>query len=293
MLGLALINECIQQNCDVYAIVRKDSAKLNRLPKSSLIHIVECELKNFKSLTLERAGFDAFFHYAWECTDSLSRNEVDVQNRNISHTLDAVRLAYTLKCKKFIGAGSQAEYGRVSGKISPNMPVAPENAYGVAKYAAGRMAAILCDQLGMPFIWTRIFSTYGINDMSSTMIMYIIASLLKGEKPALTKCEQQWDYLYCKDAAKAFYLIGEKGNSGSIYNIGTGKVRPLLEYVRIIRDAIDSSLPLGIGEREYAPSQVMNLHPDIGGLVSDTGFSPSIPFEQGIQETIEWYKGLN
>lgn len=55
------------------------------------------------------------------------RNDLYMQNLNIKYTLDAVELARRLGCNTFIGAGSQAEYGRVDGIISPNTPTNPEN----------------------------------------------------------------------------------------------------------------------------------------------------------------------
>jgi len=120
--------------------------------------------------------------------------------------------------------------------------------------------------------------------------MYVIDKLLKKEKPVLTKCEQMWDYLNCHDAARALYLLGGHGINREIYNIGGGAARPLREYVEILRDQIDKGLPLGIGEREYAPEQIMYLCADISTLARDTGFYPRISFENGILETINWCK---
>ncbi|MFD1179394.1 NAD-dependent epimerase/dehydratase family protein [Paenibacillus puldeungensis] len=291
MLGLALINECLKKQTKVVAVIREDSRKGGLIPDNPLITVVQSNLHNLKALTLGLdEGLDAFYHFAWFSTDNKSRNLVEDQNSNIQYTLDAVNLAARLGCKKFIGAGSQAEYGRVTGRISQDMRVFPDSAYGIAKYAAGRLSAILCKQLGMDFIWTRIFSTYGINDMPSTMIMYTIDSLLDKRKPMLTKCEQVWDYLNCRDAAKAFYLVGQKGHDQAVYNIGSGQAHSLSQFVYKIRDAIDPSLELGIGEKEYAPQQVMSLCADISNLVKDTGFQPEISFDEGIVETINWYK---
>ncbi|MNW56735.1 dTDP-glucose 4,6-dehydratase [compost metagenome] len=126
--------------------------------------------------------------------------------------------------------------------------------------------------------------------MPSTMIMYTIDSLLNKQKPILTKCEQVWDYLNCRDAGKAFYLLGQNGIDQTVYNIGSGQAYPLSQFVYKIRDAIDPRLELGIGEKEYAPQQVMSLCADISNLVRDTGFQPEISFDEGILETINWYK---
>ena len=75
-----------------------------------------------------------------------------------------------------------------------------------------------------------------------------------------------------------------------VYPLGSGKARPLREYIEIMRDAIDPSLKLGFGEIPYAPLQVMHLQADITDLEQDTGFRPSVAFETGIQDTIEWMR---
>ncbi len=291
MLGLALIERCIQKGTGVVALVRRKSLKRWDIPNSPLVQVLECDMEDFTTTpSISDRGFDVFYHYAWGGTDNRSQSAVGLQESNIGYTLDAVHFARTLGCRRFIGAGSQAEYGRISGAISETMKVNPDSPYGIAKYAAGRLAGALCAQLGIEFIWTRIFGAYGENDRPSTMIMHCIDHLLKGKKPVLTKCEQQWDYLNCKDAAEAFYLLGEKGIPGKTYNIGSGTARPLLEYVHLLRDAIDPSLELGIGEKNYAPQQIMHLCADIDRLRQDTGFSPTIPFTKGIEDTIRWYR---
>lgn len=290
MLGVALVNECIRQQTEVLAIVRPNSMNLDRLPESELITIIECDLDKLDTITVDTKKYDVFYHFAWDYTYREKRDNAECQELNIKYTLDAVRLSARLGCDRFIGAGSQAEYGRVSDVMEPDTPVNPDIAYGVGKYAAGKLSAILCRDLQLQHIWTRIFSVYGSYDNEGTMIMYAIKALLAGEKPSFTKSEQDWDYLYCKDAARAFYLIGEKGKAGATYCIGSGKTRKLYEYINVLRNEIDKLLPVGIGEREYASNQVMHLCADIESLKEDTGFEPAYSFERGIEETITWYK---
>ena len=150
---------------------------------------------------------------------------------NIQYTLDAVKTAKLLGCKRFVGAGSQAEYGRTEKKLNAAVPTFPENGYGIAKLCAGQMSRIQCEQEGMEHIWARILSIYVPYDGENTMIMSVIRTLLKGEKPLSTKGAQQWDYLYAKDAGYAMYLLGERGISGKTYCIGSGKTRALKDYI--------------------------------------------------------------
>jgi nucleoside-diphosphate-sugar epimerase len=99
-----------------------------------------------------------------------------------------------------------------------------------------------------------------------------------------------WDFLYAKDAGRAFYLLGESGIAGKTYCIGSGIARPLREYIEKIRDAVDPKASVGFGDVPYSPKQVMYLCADISELTADTGFTPEYTFEQGIRETVDWIK---
>ena len=119
-----------------------------------------------------------------------------LQNKNIEYTLDAVELAHHFGCSVFVGAGSQAEYGRVEGKLSDTTPTDPETGYGVAKLCAGRMSRVMCASLGIKHIWARILSVYGPYDGDGSMVTSTLKKMLRGEEPELTAGEQMWDYTF-------------------------------------------------------------------------------------------------
>ena len=290
-IGVALIEELVKHDIFVYAVCRKNSSRIANIPVHKLIRVIECNLDELSTLAQKiSSDCDIFYHLGWMATIGDGRNDTNLQLQNIQYTLDAVNAAHTLGCKRFIGAGSQAEYGRVEGKISPNTPAFPENGYGIAKLCAGQMSRIRCEQFEIDHIWTRILSIYGPFDGPRTMISSTIKALLDRNKPALTLGAQQWDYLYSKDAATAFYLLGMCGIPGKTYCIGSGQALALRQYIETLRNQIDPSLPLGFGEIPYGDKQVMHLEADISDLHKDTGFVPQYSFEKGINETIEWFK---
>lgn len=288
VLGLAIIRYMIQIGVEVYAICRPNSKRICNIPKSPLVHIIECDMKDIMELEkIISVPCDAFFHFSWAGTQSAeNRFNMELQTDNIKNSLLAVKTAHTLSCQVFIGAGSQAEYGRVEGVISPSTLTNPNSGYGFAKLCTGQMTRVMCQQLGMVHIWTRIVSTFGINDNANTLISVVINTLLNGEKPSLTKGEQIWDYLYAGDAARAFYRLAEDGHDGSIYVIGSGQTKTLKEFAEIIRDEINPSLPLGFGERAYYKDQAMHLEADITALTNDIGWKPEISFAEGIREIL-------
>ena len=291
MIGAALIEECMKHDTEVYAVVRVSSGKQSRLPSGPKLHLVDCDLENLDRLSEKiPEKCDTFYHIAWGNTGESRNKSTELQSRNIFYTLQAVRAAAELGCRRFIGAGSQAEYGPMDvEKISPDSPVNPSTPYGASKLAAGHLAGMLCRELGMECIWPRIFSVYGKYEKETTMVASGLRKMLAGEPTEFTPAMQRWDYLYSRDAGRAFYLIGEKGKGGSVYCVGSGQARPLKEYIEEMAALTGAGKP-GIGAKPYPPGAVMNLCADIGTLTGDTGFIPEYTFEQGIRETIEWIK---
>lgn len=307
MIGTALIQYLLTQGVTVAACVRTGSSRVDRLIQvqrtcdetdrvQGKLHIIEADLEELKAEStfekiqslLEKA--DAFFHLGWAGTFGTARNDMYLQNRNITYTLDAVSLASRLGCQVFLGTGSQAEYGRVpeGERLSAQTPAFPETGYGIAKLAAGQMSRIFCEELGISHVWMRILSVYGPWDTEKTMVMSAIDTLLAGGRPVFSPGEQLWDYLYAKDAARALYLAAANGKNGSIYPLGSGQTRPLKEYIESIRKEANPVAELGIGELPYAQNQVMYLCADIEELTKDTGFVPEYTFEEGIHETVAW-----
>ena len=287
-VGTALIKELINNNIEVLVFCREGSARNANIPVNSLVQTLYCDLTELSQVeNLTGKTYDVFYHFAWMGTTGDARNDMYLQNQNVRYALDAVGAAKRFGCKKFIGAGSQAEYGRVEGVLKPGTPAFPEMGYGIAKLCAGQMTRELAHQCGMEHNWVRILSVYGPNDGAQSMVMSTIHKLQNGEVPQFTKGEQMWDYLYSGDAARAFRLVGEKGINGKTYVLGNGKARPLADYIKIIRDEVNPKAKIDLGAIPYAPKQVMYLQADVEELRRDTGFKPEMRFDEGIKKILE------
>ena len=285
-IGHALCARLLQAGVTVYAVCHPGSPRAASLPEGAVR--VDCDIAALPTLPERIPAADAFFHLAWTDTTGAGRNDLDAQLRNIQYTLDACRTAASLGCQVFVGAGSQAEYGRVDHALQPDTPCFPENGYGMAKLCAGQMSRELCRALGVAHVWPRVLSVYGPYDGGNTMIISAIRTLLAGSSPALTAGTQLWDYLYADDAAEAFCRMALYGKDGAVYPLGSGNARPLREFCELLRDAVDPTLPLGFGEIPYGPKQIMHLEADLRPLTADVGFVPQTTFEAGIKQTVEW-----
>lgn len=295
-IGRALIDFCISQGNHVLLIVREDSKRIADLPVSEYVSVLYSDITEYDSVVIpkENPGYDAFIHLAWMGTVGDARNDMELQTKNIAGTISAVRLAKRLGCNLFIGAGSQAEYGRVEGYLNSDTPTLPENGYGMAKLCAGQMSRVLCEQMGMKHIWLRVLSIYGPYDGEMSMVMSAINSFVNKKEISFTKGEQKWDYLFNRDAAKMIYKILRSGKHGKIYCIGSGRERMLKEYIQDIYFAVAEEhaqeSDIGIGKRPYADKQVMFLCADIKELEEDIGTVEVTPFSEGIKETVEWFR---
>ncbi len=288
-VGTALIDEMIKNDIEVLVFCHEGSLRNKQIPDHPLVTKLYCDLTELADVqNTTGKEYDIFYHLAWAGTTGAARNNMYLQNQNVKFALDATLAAKRFGCSVFIGAGSQAEYGRVEGKLKADTPVFPEMGYGIGKLCAGQMTREYAHSLGMKHIWTRILSIYGPNDGMQSMIMSTIAALRNGDVPQFTRGEQLWDYLYSGDAAKAFRLLGKKGIDGKTYVLGSGKVYPLIEYIKIIRDIVAPKAELEIGAIPYAKRQVMHLQADITELQNDVDWNPKTSFEEGIKRIMDY-----
>ena len=209
-IGRALIKICIDQGYEVLTVVHSTSARAKDLETIDHCHVLRLDLSDYgkamielKNQSINLTNYELFFHLAWMAPFGKDRDNLDLQLENVEYSLAAVRFAHDLGCKTFIGTGSQAEYGRVEGMISPDTPAFPETGYGICKLCAGQLTRLSCEQLGMRHIWCRVLSVFGPYDRDQTLISYAVRSMMNNEETDFTPCEQMWDYIYSDDAARA------------------------------------------------------------------------------------------
>lgn len=289
VLGTALTKRLVETGVETYVACHPGSIRNDNILVHPCVHKIECDLHEIDKLPdLVKKKVEIFFHLAWLGTQcNCNRMDMYLQNNNVKLALDTVYVAKELGCQVYVGAGSQAEYGRIDGVIHPDSPTHPISGYGMAKLCAGQMTRALCKEFSIRHIWPRIVSIYGKNDAPKTLINTLISSLQKGESPKLTSGEQMWDYLYADDAAEALHLMAEKGRDGAVYILGSGHTQKLKDFMRDVRDAVNKDIPLKLGEIAYLPDQAMYLEADIESLRQDTGWCPRTDFTMGIRALLD------
>lgn len=290
MIGCAFVSAAIKEGHDIIALVRKNSKNISRLPKSKCISIVYSDLDNFESIELERLEYDVFYHFAWDYTSRDGRNNIDGQAHNIRLCLNSVKLASKYNCKKFVGAGSQSEYGYVEGIIDENTPLNPQMPYAMAKAASYWLSKSLCNQLEITHIWGRIFSVYGNNDHEGTLLLYAIDSFINKKTAIFSSGNQIWNFLHEADAGKMFMKLSDDDVKAGVYLIANNESKPLKEYLRKVIELFEE--PVDYCFLENDEKMVYSIQPDMKKTSNTLNYVPEVHFEDGIRQLINYRKEI-
>lgn len=287
-IGRNLVDVLLEDNIELYAIVHPDhNIYEGDKTGNEKLHIKCLDLNEVLNHIKEfPTDIDVMYHFAWMGVKPELRNNLDIQMKNISMSLDCMKLAAAIGIKKVIFPGSTSEYLYYGKPINKNAVPSPNNAYGAVKIALRYLCSEFAIRNHMEFVYTIITGIYAADRRDNNVISYTINKLLRREKPSLTKLEQLWDYVYIDDVTAALAAIGKHGKDGAVYGIGHGDNWQLINYIQIIHRLIDSSLPLGIGEVPYKSEKIPSSCIDLTDLERDTGFKPQIEFQEGIARVI-------
>lgn len=296
MIGVALIEVCIKHNIEVHAIIRPGTNRQDRIIKDGNVHYHLSSLDDLLNIQNIPTDCDVFYHFAWAGTDRLHRDDPEVQLQNIKYALDSVKLAKKCGCNRYVGAGSQAEYGPCDSVIDENTLYNPVIAYGSAKYASSILCKKLCEQLDMAFVWGRICSVYGPHDNSNTMLMYAIDCFKSGETANFSEGKQLWNYLYESDAGEIFFRLGDKSIPSDVYLVASPDSNPLRSYVETLIKlfpgetrysfAINNNSSLN-NEKTKENKKVYSLNVNAEKTFKTLNFYPKVSFEEGISLVIK------
>ena len=169
-----------------------------------------------------------------------------------------------------------------------NSYVKPSSPYGAAKVAGEAYCFVYHRCYGIDVRIARMFSVYGIG-MNRFAIHDIVRNIQNNneELVLLGDGKQIRDYLYIDDVVSGLERIASNGKPGEDYNLASGQEISLLDLARKIASI------MGVPDIKISPTMesfegdVPKLYGDIA-KISDIGFSPMVPLEEGLEKTISW-----
>jgi nucleoside-diphosphate-sugar epimerase len=237
---------------------------------------------------LHEAHPEIVIHSAWEGVGGPLRAG-DIQFENIRTSCALADAAIASGVAKFVGIGSQAEYGRFDRRITEADLPNPSMLYGAAKLAACHLVRQRCEAAGVGFAWLRLFSVYGPGDNPHWLIPSVAAQLLDGIAPRTTEGTQRWDYLHIDDVATGTLAAAVSDRASGVLNLSSGQPVPVRTIIERLRDHAAPGLALRFGDMPFGPGQIMHLEGDNGRLRA-TGWSPLVPLDTGLAQTVDWMR---
>ncbi len=291
-IGSWLLKELASQGVAVTAVIMNEAENVDAIKDLPQVDLAHCDMDHLVDLPrlCARRDFDMFYHLAWAGSSGAARADYALQLTNVRWTVDACHAAKALNCRRFVGAGTLAQFDvNAYSPLDGSTPNAVAD-YGVAKIAAHYMSKAECCKLGVEHVWAFLSNVYGVGNRTSNFVNFAAKTMLTGQPANFTPATQPYDFVYVSDIAQALYLMGTKGRANHAYYIGSTRSTPLKEFIIQIRDAIDPAIPLNLGAVPFNGVPLPAETFDCSKLVEHTGYQPRVPFEKGIRMTVSWLR---
>lgn len=192
---------------------------------------------------------------------------------------------------KFLQISTDEVYGTLgkTGMFIETMPLMPNSPYSASKASADMVVRAYNETYGIPVNITRCSNNYGPYQFPEKLIPLMINNCLNDkELPVYGDGMQVRDWIHVYDHCSAIDVVLHEGLDGEIYNIGGNNEKTNIEIVKLIVKTLGKSESL-IRYVKDRPGHDRRYAIDNTKITTQLGWSPAYTFEQGIQETIEWY----
>ena len=294
-VGSHVCKELCDKGVKVYAVVKDENENIDSIKNLENLTIVYCDLDSITTLSekITDRDVDVFYHFAWVGTSSVLRCDENIQTKNALWTVQALRTADSMNCKKFVNAGSIMEKEVYMAVCAQESKPALGYIYGAAKLYARTICKPIANSLNIDMCWAVITNTYGVGEISPRFVNSTIRKIIAGEPLQFTAATQNYDFIYIDDVAKAFVAIGEYGKANKEYTIGSGNAKPLKEFIiELIQALAPDSTPL-FGDVPFTGVNIPLDCFDTSDIENDCHFKPTISFAEGASLTMEWLKSLD
>lgn len=288
-VGSALVRELMNHGIEVIALDMEEQN--NNLPNSDKVIFYPFSLDNVLVLEkiMQNSDVDTFYHFAWSGSAGIQRSDTSLQLKNAQWTIDCLKLAKSIGCKRFVNAGSIMEMETIKAVFNQGNRPGLGYIYGSGKLVAHTMCKSVAADIGIDLVWAMITNAYGIGERSPRMVNTTIQKCIRGESPRFTAGTQNYDFVYIDDVARAFRLIGEKGKPFCEYLIGSSHAKPLKEFLLEMKTAIAPDVEFIFGDVPFTGINQPLDDFDCSLTEADTGFKAEISFGEGCRRTRDWW----
>lgn len=288
-------------------------ANLSNIEKDPRYRFVQGDIcdRELIDSTFNEEQIDTVVHFAAEShVDRSISGPGEFIQTNIIGTftlLEATRAAWLSSTNlapqtpRFLHVSTDEVYGSLgeTGYFTEQTPYDPRSPYSASKASSDHLASAYYHTYGLPVLITNCSNNYGPFQFPEKLIPLIISNALEGkELPVYGDGKNIRDWLYVVDHCSAILAVLQKGTIGETYNIGGNSEKQNIEVVTTICDVLDEKVGiLSNGEPRRNLIRFVKDRPghdrryaiDATKIKEELSWQPSVRFEEGIRQTIDWY----
>lgn len=237
-------------------------------------------------------GIDVVIHFAAEShvDRSILGSSVFVET-NVVGTNVLLDVAKDMSVDRFLHVSTDEVYGSLgaTGKFTEETPLHPNSPYSASKASSDLLAFAYHHTYGLPVVITRCSNNYGPYQFPEKLIPLMIINALNDKPlPVYGDGLNVRDWLHVRDHCAAIDTVLQKGKIGEVYNIGGNNEWKNIDIVKLILQKVGKpdSLIKFVKDR---PGHDRRYAIDATKTETSLGWNPSYTFEDGIEETVQWY----
>jgi nucleoside-diphosphate-sugar epimerase len=287
-VGSHVVRAALGRGHEVVAAVRS-RARAEALEECTGVRIVEADLADARAMRHMALDVspDLALHLAWSIGPDYC-----VSPDNLPCVEGSLALLHGLVhagCARVVFVGTHLELAPSDRDMDENDPVAPRDLYAVSKDALHRIARAYVADTQTSFVWARLFNLYGPRQADWALVSTVIRHLLDGRRCPMTRGEQLRGFLHARDAADALVDVGQASVRGVVH-VGSDEVVSVRELAMRIGERLGRAELLAFGALTASPRDAPRIVSSTIRLRSDVGFRPRVCLDDGLQDTIDWWR---
>jgi len=244
---------------------------------------------------------DEIYHLAGQSSVALSWSKpaltIDINVNGTINLLEAIK-EFCHNTKVLI-VGSSDEYGPVKKEDCPvdeEHPLNPVSPYGISKMTQEKIVQVYAKAYGLNVVMVRPFNHIGAMQTKGFVVSDFaskVAAIEKGEIEPVLKVgnlHSYRDFTDVEDVVEAYTLLLDKGVSGEVYNVGSGKAVEIQEVLNTLINMSKRHITVKIDESLYRPVDVPLVVCDNTKLKQATGWEPKKELKNTLLETLNYWR---
>jgi len=269
-----------------------DEENLKPIASDKRYKFVKGDIRDLELAKKLMQDADQVVHFAAEShVDRSIEGGSEFVSTNVMGTQVLLDAARSTNIKRFVHVSTDEVYGSISeGSWPEDHPLLPNSPYSASKAGSDLLVRAYNRTHKLDTVITRCSNNYGQYQFPEKVMPLFITNIIEGKKvPLYGNGLNVRDWLHVDDHCRGIALALTKGRAGEVYNIGGGTELTNVELTHKILKA------MGVGEEFIQPVEDRKGHDlrysvDISKINKELGYSPQVNFEEGLTQTINWYK---